>query len=179
MWLAFKFFRTFSSKKSPSQARTIWVRPPSLSFSGPVRDCPRLGGTEKWVKKSLKNTWKSGKSSWKRPLSCRFRTKVPLFDPPDTFFHFQKFLPGWNCPRLWGKSLTTADNYHTYFSSDDEPKCTICLGVRLSQFLFVPCGHADFCSPCAATVMSQPAKTRLCPICRSPIQSKVQVFAQT
>jgi len=49
--------------------------------------------------------------------------------------------------------------------------CVICLTNSRSHVL-IPCGHKLFCEACAGGLMM----TKVCPVCRTPIQSILKVF---
>ena len=46
--------------------------------------------------------------------------------------------------------------------------CAVCLTVRTTTWLFMPCRHADCCSACSQRIvdLEQP-----CPVCRAPIET--------
>lgn len=50
----------------------------------------------------------------------------------------------------------------------DEQSCRVCYNEE-SNILFLPCRHLVTCPTCAASVAN-------CPVCRSPIETTVQVF---
>ncbi|XP_028671287.1 E3 ubiquitin-protein ligase XIAP [Erpetoichthys calabaricus] len=50
----------------------------------------------------------------------------------------------------------------------DEKLCKVCL-AKDSIIVFIPCGHLVTCHECSARV-------RNCPICRSPIESKIKTY---
>ena len=51
--------------------------------------------------------------------------------------------------------------------------CVVCLTVRTTTWLFLPCRHANCCSACSERIeeLEQP-----CPVCRAGIESRFQIF---
>ena len=54
-----------------------------------------------------------------------------------------------------------------------ESICVVCLLPRTSTWIFMPCRHANYCADCSHTIeeLGQP-----CPVCRSVIQSRFEIF---
>ena len=51
---------------------------------------------------------------------------------------------------------------------DDKKKCCVCM-ERESQIILDPCKHKATCEHCSRSL-------KKCPICRAPIQDKIQPF---
>ena len=74
-----------------------------------------------------------------------------------------------------------------FLSSDSEPegesdeidttenKCIVCLSLRTTTWIFMPCRHACCCRECSERLeeLEQP-----CPVCRSTVQSRFQIFLE-
>jgi len=56
--------------------------------------------------------------------------------------------------------------------------CFVCRKVDATNAV-LPCGHKCLCEKCASIIVSWPPQTRLCPICRKPLQSTLKVLAQS
>ncbi|KAA8491442.1 putative E3 ubiquitin-protein ligase LUL3 [Porphyridium purpureum] len=55
-----------------------------------------------------------------------------------------------------------------------EPTCVVCLTERKSCIL-LPCRHLCVCPTCVAMLLARSSPSKLCPICRTPIESFVLV----
>ena len=55
----------------------------------------------------------------------------------------------------------------------EESECVVCMD-KTRTHSFVPCGHRCVCAECAALVMR--AAQPLCPNCRTPASSSLQMF---
>ena len=51
--------------------------------------------------------------------------------------------------------------------------CIICCQTKEGSFALVPCGHANLCNNCGQHFLNE---EKLCPICRTPINSIMQIF---
>ena len=52
-------------------------------------------------------------------------------------------------------------------------ECSICFGIRIHTFVFVPCGHATFCEDCASRIFNEVKK---CPTCQALITHSVRLY---
>jgi len=52
--------------------------------------------------------------------------------------------------------------------SEENSECVICLTAK-KNILFMPCKHLGCCKECSNKVLE-------CPLCRTPVQSKITVF---
>ena len=81
-------------------------------------------------------------------------------------------------------NISIEDSYHSSdseFSDDASPNqvlnqansCVVCLSPRATTWIFMPCRHASCCSSCSQQIieLEQP-----CPICRSNIETRFQIF---
>lgn len=51
--------------------------------------------------------------------------------------------------------------------------CVVCLSVRTTTWIFMPCRHANCCTECSARIY---ALGQSCPECRSEIENSFQIF---
>ena len=58
-------------------------------------------------------------------------------------------------------------------SSENRNLCAVCLRLRETTCVFMPCKHANCCGRCTATIEEL---GQTCPICRSPIEYTFQIF---
>ena len=70
------------------------------------------------------------------------------------------------------KTTTTSSNTS---SSPATANCVICQVAPSSQAI-IPCGHCCLCDECATTLTVGPPQTRLCPLCRTQMQSCLKIF---
>ena len=54
-----------------------------------------------------------------------------------------------------------------------EHKCDVCFFRRTDTWIFMPCRHASFCGSCSERIV---ALGQQCPICRSIIEARLQIF---
>ena len=54
--------------------------------------------------------------------------------------------------------------------------CVVCHD-ETAVMAIVPCGHHCLCEDCSATIVACPASSRLCPLCRSYIQSTLKIYS--
>ena len=61
---------------------------------------------------------------------------------------------------------------------EDDPNlmCNVCLIRHRDAIALVPCGHSTFCNTCIDTLMALRVDNATCPVCRTPIQMKINVF---
>jgi hypothetical protein len=52
--------------------------------------------------------------------------------------------------------------------------CVICF-ERDGDHVLLPCGHGGYCGACAHTLLLQPHRSRLCPICRARLGSVAKI----
>ena len=73
-------------------------------------------------------------------------------------------------------------NYSSDYESSDEENveatremntCVVCLEPRTATWIFMPCRHANCCTGCSQTIEEQ---GHPCPVCRSTIESRFQIF---
>ena len=80
--------------------------------------------------------------------------------------------------------ISIEDSYHSSdseYSDNESPNqalyqgnsCVVCLSPRVTTWVFMPCRHANCCSSCSQQIvdLGQP-----CPICRSIIETRFQIF---
>ena len=62
--------------------------------------------------------------------------------------------------------------------ADGQKECVICFAPKNGTFSFVPCGHAKTCEKCTKAVADskKPAHERMCPICRTPVNSFMKII---
>ena len=77
---------------------------------------------------------------------------------------------------LWSPAITTTTNNAS--SSPAMANCVICQVAPSSQAI-IPCGHICLCDDCATTLTDGPPQSRLCPLCRTRIQSCLQIYLST
>ena len=54
-----------------------------------------------------------------------------------------------------------------------EPICVVCLSQRSNTWVFIPCRHASFCGDCSERIVTLGQN---CPICRSNIDARMEIF---
>ena len=65
------------------------------------------------------------------------------------------------------------DQEEPVLQSENQSLCVICLNTRDATWLFMPCKHANCCTPCTNTIMET---IKSCPTCRSQITDKIQIY---
>ena len=55
----------------------------------------------------------------------------------------------------------------------NQNNCVVCLTIRITTCVFLPCKHASFCTDCTKRIeeLGHP-----CPICRTPIENSFQIY---
>ena len=76
-----------------------------------------------------------------------------------------------------GIELSDTDESET---SDNESEiqvveniCVVCLRPRTPTWVFLPCKHANCCAECSERIEEL---NQTCPVCRSPIISRFQIY---
>ena len=69
--------------------------------------------------------------------------------------------------------LSISSNMSSSLASVDN--CVICQVTASSQAI-IPCGHYCLCDDCATTLTIGPSESKLCPLCRTPIQSYLKIY---
>jgi len=70
------------------------------------------------------------------------------------------------------KSSETQKSEIANENNNDDRTCVVCLEV-IKNVVFLPCKHLCTCSKCALTILKS---SNACPICRTKIQSHLEVF---
>ena len=70
-------------------------------------------------------------------------------------------------------SEDSGDDTEEQNTNTSERLCVVCLSPRTTTWIFMPCRHANFCSDCSMQVIEL---DRGCPICRSNIDTRFEIF---